>query len=483
LKVYVYLKEITNRKRGARSLNKLKNVVDILDRARTGKPCSLKEWDVKILPTTIKNVLKKHGLEKQCDPDNYINLDTRLADRFYEAAFEFAAQMGVLCMDTERIIEVNSDELKEALASLPGKIELGAEKDQVSIVNRKPEDTNEPVWMPSLCIVVDEDLWVPLVQGMVEQPSTDILLGPSLDTVYGSPLFAGTPYETVGSIVEVQLRMEACNRAGRPHIGHCGIASNTTEYGNLGGFSLLPRHSIGICLAPVELKTTYATLHRVAHTLGHQGYVRSASHAMIGGYSGSPEGATLSAIASNLLQAFVHQASISCSYVLDIRYAGNTGPEALWANSIVCQSISQNTNIILDLMITELAGPATEMLLYECAASMLAIGSCGASCSAGPRSAGGKYRNHLTPLETGFCGELLKASAGMKMNEVAIILKDLVPYYKDHLMHPPVGSSFKECYDVDTLKPKQAWLDMYHKVKNELITMGVPLQPGHPLYK
>jgi methylamine--corrinoid protein Co-methyltransferase len=115
------------------------------------------------------------------------------------------------------------------------------------------------------------------------------------------------------------------------------------------------------------------------------------------------------------------------------------------------------------------------MLLYESAVGVLNISVSGVSSYQGPRSGGGKYADHITPLECKFCGEVLKCSAGMTRKEVNEITKVLLPRYEGMLLDPPKGKSFRECYDLNTLNPTQEWLDIYLKVKRELIELGVPL--------
>ena len=91
------------------------------------------------------------------------------------------------------------------------------------------------------------------------------------------------------------------------------------------------------------------------------------------------------------------------------------------------------------------------------------------------REAEGKYTNYLTPLECKFCGEVLKRSAGMKRIDINDIAKQIIPNYEDKLFNPPKGKSFTEFYDIKKLKPSKEWIDIYRKVKKELINLGVPL--------
>ncbi len=39
-----------------------------------------------------------------------------------------------------------------------------------------------------------------------------------------------------------------------------------------------------------------------------------------------------------------------------------------------------------------------------------------------------------------------------------------------------LGESFQDCYDLKILKPTPEWLDIYLKVKRELIELGIPLE-------
>ena len=57
-----------------------------------------------------------------------------------------------------------------------------------------------------------------------------------------------------------------------------------------------------------------------------------------------------------------------------------------------------------------------------------------------------------------------------------VTLHSLIPKYEPDLYNPHIGKSFKECYDLATLEPTPEWLDIYLRVKKELIEMGVPLQ-------
>lgn len=76
----------------------------------------------------------------------------------------------------------------------------------------------------SLGIVCREDIYLPLVQGIVKYPKlVDVLHGPTLSTVYGHMIRSGTPYETLMGDLESHLKKEALWRAGRPGMACTGI--------------------------------------------------------------------------------------------------------------------------------------------------------------------------------------------------------------------------------------------------------------------
>ena len=44
------------------------------------------------------------------------------------------------------------------------------------------------------------------------------------------------------------------------------------------------------------------------------------------------------------------------------------------------------------------------------------------------------------------------------------------------MQKPPMGKSVRDCFDLENGKPSQEWGDIYQKVHNELVDMGMPLR-------
>jgi methylamine---corrinoid protein Co-methyltransferase len=454
-------------------------LLTVLDRAHSGPVCDTFKWDTERIPGVIKKYLDKYELRKTCNPDTPVNQDLELADRFFEAALETAAEIGMLCLDTHRIIQFSRDELKQGLEDAPSSFFLGAGKDKVEFHHRRISDPVKPVWISPLSIAVSEKYFIPVVEGIARVPEVDVIEGPSLEKVWGSTLRAGSPYELLAGKLQAQLNDEALKRAGREEMGRFCVGTAPTHYGVLGSYGIpggfKPQRDIAIILNPVEMKTTYESLHKLSQAYNCDGIVYAGSWSMIGGYAGGPEGATLSCIAFTLLMYTAFQASNGASFPYDMKYMGNCGRNALWALSTVFQALSRNTHICSNSVLNQTAGPVTEMLLYESAVGMMNLAVSGASSCTGTRTAGGKYTNYITPLEVSFAGEVFKKCADLDAGKANDIANALLPRYEQLLGTAPKGQSFPECYNTVTLTPGDDWLKVYEKVKEEVIKAGMPL--------
>jgi len=452
----------------------------VLDRAHTGPVCETFDWDTQVIPKTIRANLQKYSLLKTCDPKNPISQDDALVDRFFQAGMDTAVEVGMLCTDTQRRITFSREEIEAALEAAPKEFTLG-EGDEVAVFKyRSVEDPTGPVWICPLSIAMTEDLFIPVLEGIARVPEVDVIEGPSVETLWGSTIRAGSPYELLVGRWQAQATQEALRRAGREGMGLFATGTSPTHYGVLGGYGIpggyKPEKDIVLVLSPVEMKTSYENLHKLAQAYNCGGLVYGGSWSMIGGYAGGPEGATVSCIACTLLLYTAYQAVNGASFPFDMRYMGNCGRDAQWALGVVFQSLSRNTHLCVNSVLNQTAGPATKMLLYESAVGMMNLAVSGATSCTGTRTAGGKYTNYLTPLEIKFAGEVFKRCAGMSRAQANDIANRLLPLYEAQLGKAPKGQSFPECYDIEKLEPSAEWQTIYDDVKNEVIKAGIPLE-------
>jgi methylamine--corrinoid protein Co-methyltransferase len=454
-------------------------ILDVLDKAHRGSLCRQFDWDTQVIPDTIAAKTKEFGLVKTCDPNNPINQDVELADRYFQAGLAVAAETGMLCTDTQRVIKFSREELLAGIEAAPAEFTLGEGPDKVTFKHRGLADPTPPIWISPLSIAVSEDVFVPLVEGIAGVPEVDCIEGPSFQTIRGADLRAGSPYELLGGKLQATLTDEALRRAGREGMGRYAVGTSPTHYGVLGGYGIQggykPERDIVLILSQVEIKTSYESLFKLCQAYNCGGITYGGSWSMIGGYAGGPEGSAISCIACTLLLYNVYQCWNGASFPYSLRYMGNCGREALWALGIVFQALSRNTHICANSVLNQTAGPATPMLLYESAVGMSALAACGATSCTGPRSAGGKYTDHLTPLEVKFAGEVFKKSAGLSLEQANCVANELIPLYEAQLGQAPEGKRVQDCYDLARQRPGDEWQGIYDKVKDEAVKAGIPL--------
>lgn len=83
--------------------------------------------------------------------------------------------------------------------------------------------------------------------------------------------------------------------------------------------------------------------------------------------------------------------------------------------------------------------------------------------------------NQGTGMEPRWEGEAARAGASLTREEASEIIDFILRKY-EHNMSPdkaPVGYSFNELYDVETVEVKPEYFDLYSKVKRELEDRGL----------
>jgi methylamine--corrinoid protein Co-methyltransferase len=145
------------------------------------------------------------------------------------------------------------------------------------------------------------------------------------------------------------------------------------------------------------------------------------------------------------------------------------------AVSVAATAFARNTHVLTEFMTSPVSGPGTESLLYECIAMALTASVCGAARVLGVRSAVGVVENHCSGLEARLNGEVAKAAAGMSRAQANEIAQRAVACYMPVLETKPAGLPFEQVYNLETVSPRQSWLDTYDKVKQKVSDWGLPL--------
>lgn len=449
-------------------------LLDIHDRIYEGPVCKPSEWDLKIIPSKTKECLKNHGLINVYSPETLIPDDDGLADEVFNAAFDLAVELGMLCIDTCRVIKISEDELKDAIKNSPQEIWLGEGAEKVRVKKRIPEDKHEPVgFLGPFATPTSESLQIPIHASAFQYRVVEVGSPGKVMSVYGR--------EIRGLNSPLELAWQRTNferlRASTALVGRPGLALTVSSWSALGHLAPGTRKSDFHAISAIsELKTSISLLCEVMTCAEIGATYYGYHHPILGGYVGGVEAAAVMRVASCLLLRAIYQPHAVQSHVIDIRNSSNCTKEAIWANAVAAQALSRNTPMLIYGDITPVSGPCTETLLYETSVPAIVETVCGSCMVLGVRSACGKYCDYVTGLESKFAGEVIKAASGMKRSDANEIIKKIISKYEKTLMNPPKGKSFLECFDLKTLKPSQEWLNIYNKVVKELMDLGLDIE-------
>jgi hypothetical protein len=268
----------------------------------------------------------------------------------------------------------------------------------------------------------------------------------------------------------VQLRKQAQYNAGRPGMPKMSFPA-AHEYGNLAAFGNVRSRDRAV-LIPSALKTITARCIR-SYRRWRWRHIDSGSPNMIGRLHGGRNARP--SRPSRTTYAILHQSGAPVGApVYDLRYSGNCGRNALWSQSISTLAVARNTHVIM-LKTTQGRGPCTEMFYQEPlrALSRLRVRLLPHRAALG----GGKYKNHLTPLEIWFASAVFKGAAGLSLEKANDIVKELIPKYEHLHANPPIGRSLPELHDIKTIRPTEYHLGLYLRIREEAKRLCVNMPP------
>lgn len=448
---------------------------EILERARTGPFCEDETFTMRRFLPKMQEVIRKYGIEY--DPATPIPSDDGLADAVWKAGIEFFLEVGVLCVDTHRILTFEESEVREALYLIPGEYQVGMGKDGRLLRHRGVEDPDPPFVIFSPDISCDEELFLPMCLAYLKEPLADGFCAPILEESMGLKIKAKTPTELSGSMEHAMSLREAAKLVGRPGIFLVAAGTAESDVGQISvsnsewGVRTTDSRLVG---GLTELKIDNALLNRVAHYQQFGCFTGSLTGPIYGGYAGRAEGTAVLQVAYHLMGLLVHQAHYQMNFPFHIHYTSGTTRDLLWVASASHQAVARNSKIISVSNGFLNAGPATEMVLYEAAAHALASTVSGANLwEAAP--AHNKYKNRATPLEARMAGEVGHACSRMGLTRQAAngLLLQILERYEEHIPDAPLGSEFQDCYDRRTTLPTPEYLELYKRVKNDLTGMGL----------
>ena len=463
---------------------------EVLDRAcNTGATLPGKDFDMKVF-RECQRLVKEYDIKY--DPTIPVSTDDSLADDVWKAGLELFTEVGAYCMNSNRVIKFTESEIKEGLSELSGETSIGTGSEQRTVKLRKVGDTSPPSILCGGVIesnVPEGEMFVKLYQSIAQESNIDgFYVGPPLQSSEGKLVRSGTPFETHQGKSMVSWVREALERAGRPglHFASACTAAIANVAASDSVEGLRKTDGIVATIMP-ELKTDYENLNKIvyAHDYGCVKHVYNGG--MIGGWAGGPEGALTVAIANALMTVMVYRIGDGNSYhalgylcASTPNYSAFVTRPCLWGSSIGSQAISRNSKIINTGLAMTNAGPGTEMQFQEITSALCASLPCGRDgLSQGMRRF--KVKPLLgSGLENRFWGEVGIAMSKASRGLAGHIAEEMLQKYEHRITRDsdggPEGHTFDEIYDLKTLQPRQRFLDVYDRVKKDLVDLGLEFE-------
>jgi methylamine--corrinoid protein Co-methyltransferase len=449
---------------------------DVYKRSETGPFIKEQEFDRQV-GTVANQLVQKHGI--RFDREQVIPSDDGLADKVYQAALELFLELGIYCRDTSRLIQFSPEEVQWALKHAPTTVTYGQGPDTRIMRHRRVEDSLPPFCLntPVGCTVAEER-FVAMVQSYAQEPLSDTFSSAFSQTVGGRPIKSGTPQEVEAAIWNVVKLREAARAAGRPLIGIHNLISNAEKTdATLAAiqeeFGAHPNDGLAVA-AIAEMKADYERMKKVVF-LDQKGYNRYGLYGPImGGYAGGPEATAIVHVAHHFLGLLAFGAQWHDGFPLHLMQGCNSTRDLLWLISVTGQALARNTHLLIGVSPFTAAGPCTEMVVQEIAATVLA-----ATVSGLHLNLVAVARNKLPERSSGMEARIgaetghLIAAQGITRKAANEIVKRILEEYESSIPEAPQGKRFDECYDLQTVRPTQEYLDVYDRCKEQLTKFGL----------
>ena len=451
---------------------------EVVQRSETGPYQKEEEFEMQLSRRTAE-LVKEYDLK--FEGDTPVPSDDAMADRLYQAGLQLFLDMGVYNQSTKRKIFFERQEVEELVAAAHNFLTLGLGKDAVLMRSREVEGTIPAVIHSGPTGTPCSEKFHPyILQSCAQEPLVDCLGAGSVSTYQGHEIIPGTPLELLGSRRDAGVAREAVRMAGRPGMHINDVAVSLTCEGKMAAFDPQAglRSSDALLISQmVEMKTDYDQLSRVAFQRNVGMHIVDLMTPLIGGLGGGAEGTAVVTVACHILGVVLYDASYHMMSHTHLRWVNNTDRMGLWMQALVGQALTRNTPIVLLNDIYTVSGPGTEELLWEVAAGAVTGSVCGMNVQAAGCT-GGFETDHYTGIEARFAAEAAHAALGMTREEANAFCLRFLEKYEHTFDEPDRGYPYQELYDVEKGEPNQKWLVPYHKVREEIIEMGLDLENG-----
>jgi len=455
---------------------------EMMERVDQGPRVLEKDFDRSISPK-VKELAEKYSIKYEAD--EMIPDDDAMADRLFAAGMEFAVDLGLYVLDTQKVVHFSELEILRYLENYRTPQVLGYGKDQVVLNPRRPESDVPPLVIGGAAgsSMTEGEAYTKHMMNFAMEPTVDLIANGNPQYVEGREIRPYSPLEVHGAIQEVAWIREAIRRTGRPgmpmFVAPGCAASAPPAVAIIDEERGLRKGDFMYAALLTEMKSDYDRLIRAVSAVENGINVATLTAPMIGGWAGGPEGATICGAAEVILGAISHSSTIVVLHPVHIslKNGATTHRQTLWIESIVGQAVSRNSTFPIGQNVFLDARAGTYEVLWEAAANAIVAVSSGQHTGPGPSGiTGGDDVDMISGVELRMLGEVSRAVTGMTRKQSNEIALKCLAKYEPTLGNPPKGKRMQDLYNFEKLTPNDEWLDMFEKVKLQLREWGVPFR-------
>ncbi|WP_418791290.1 monomethylamine:corrinoid methyltransferase [Phosphitispora sp. TUW77] len=448
--------------------------LEFQERSLNGPVMKMDEFDL-ALAKKVRELVKKYGIKY--NPEELLPDDVT-ADAVYKAGVELLADVGVLNIDTTRVIKWTREEIEEICKEYrdnPPSITFGRAEDAHTIVYRPEQDPRRPACWGLASGVIAEEWFIPYLQSVAQEPTADGFgISGGIASVGGVVPKAGCPSEIYCGLWEQRATIEAVRRAGRPNM-HLGLIPTVSTTGGtlavIGSGLREPYNTqVGIHIIP-EQKLDWTRLN-LALTIQQRGIEPwTSTMSLLGGLCGGPAGVAVGMMANFIGQLSYAHGKLGSFYVNDMTGRA-THREALWTYAAAFRAVNRNIKVITGTCCGD-SGPIFSMPEQVIRGVVMAVvmTACGGGYSWGAGLSGISTRIHhdvmtnVAPLSRDKVNVMLEAIS-KKLDEMDAAGGERIAWN---------DTSFPNNYDVATVKPKPHHVDDCKQAAEILAGAGIPV--------
>jgi methylamine--corrinoid protein Co-methyltransferase len=438
---------------------------DMLDRTTTGPIMREEEFETELFPTVMADIVARHQIT--CDPDEPIMSDPDMADAIFQAGVELLLEVGLYCKDTKRIVKFTEAEIQEVIQSRRHEVTLGKDRDAITLKPRAPGDRQHPyTFFPAGALTRKVDLYRQYALTVAQEPTCDGLIPIPLIGIGDTKLAAGTPAQTLLCLTEAQIMNEVATWVGRPGL-FLGIPMSATT-----PITLMSAFSSGLynkynCCMPVQvlqdMRINYDRFNQAYFAKQHGIQPWMSSSPTLYAYLTGPEQGAVEIIAHTLAMMAYSDGTLTQAMSVSV-HGAYTGNDITWCNSAAALAAERN----LEMPWLSFGGTGNPQGPLDDDAWYGTAVACITACISGMEGmwlAGG-----ADGLAARWAGEMARAAAGLEVGDGIAMIKEIA---KQERKPNPPKVRLNDLYDLETLRPREEYLDQYRKFTKMMRAMGL----------